>query len=427
LRQDEDVLDTWFSSALWPFSTLGWPDPTDDLATFYPNTVLVTGFDIIYFWVARMMKMGLEFMGDVPFADVVIHGLVRTPDGRKMSKSLGNAVDPLDVIESHGADPLRLAIVQAAAPGQDVPFDMEWVEGARKFGNKLWNAARFVLGHVGAGAVPAEGGYPDAPAPEASWILSRLREVVDRFDELADQYRFSDAYGVLYNFAWSEAFDWYLELSKAALEDDGADETRRTLGVVLRDLLKLFHPAIPFLTEELWKELVSDGLLAGAAWPDPPAGEAPPTMGVFQELVGGIRRFRSSHQLSPRRHLEIRLADPEGVAEAWWPRQLASLVAVTAEPGEPDTTDGFTRVVAGPVQAFLPLEGVVDLEAERVRLERALAAAEEDFTVADKKLSNPSFLERAPADIVGLQEQKRTEAAATIEKLRSQLAELQAT
>ncbi|MGI9648933.1 MAG: class I tRNA ligase family protein, partial [Acidimicrobiia bacterium] len=289
----------------------------------------------------------------------------------------------------------------------------------------LWNAARFVLGHVEAGRVPADGGYPEDPGPEAAWILGRLRAVVDRFDQLSDEYRFSDAYGLLYNFAWSEAFDWYLELSKAALEDEAsAAETRQTLGVVLRDLLKLFHPAIPYLTEELWKEVVADGLLAGAAWPDPPVVAVPPSMEVFQELVGGVRRFRSSHQLSPRQELHVQVADPESVAEDWWPRQLASLVAVVPEVGEPDSTDGFTRIVAGPVQGFVPLEGVVDLDAERARLERSLAGAEEDFALADRKLSNPKFRDRAPADIVAKEEQKRTEAEATIAKLRSQLAEL---
>ncbi len=425
LRQDEDVLDTWFSSALWPFSTLGWPEKTPDLETFYPNAVLVTGFDIIYFWVARMLKMGLEFMGEAPFADVVIHGLVRTPDGRKMSKSLGNAIDPLDVIESHGADPLRLAIVQAAAPGQDVPFDMEWVEGARKFGNKLWNATRFVLGHVESGRVPADGGYPANPGPEAAWILSRLADVVVRFDQLSDDYRFSDAYGLLYNFAWSEVFDWYLELSKAALEDDdSAAETRQTLGIVLRDLLKLFHPAIPYLTEELWKETVGDGLLAGSTWPDPPTISPPRSIEVFQELVVGIRRFRSSHQLSPRRPLQLLIVDPGSVAEPWWERQLQSLVATTTEFGSAPESDGYTRVVAGSVQGFLPLDGVVDLDAEKARLRRALEAAEQDFLLADRKLSNPSFRDRAPANIVAKEEQKRAEAEATVAKLRAQVDEL---
>ncbi|NNF09932.1 MAG: valine--tRNA ligase [Acidimicrobiia bacterium] len=423
LRQDDDVLDTWFSSALWPFSTLGWPDETPDLATFYPNAVLVTGFDIIYFWVARMMKMGLEFMGDVPFRDVVIHGLVRSSDGRKMSKSLGNAIDPLDVIESHGADPLRLAIVQAAAPGQDVPFDMEWVEGARKFGNKLWNATRFVLGHIEPGSVPADGGYPETPGPEAAWILSRLTDVLARFDELADDYRFSDAYGMLYNFAWSEVFDWYLELSKAALDNEAAAETRQTLGVVLRDLLKAFHPAIPYLTEELWKEVVGDGLLAGSSWPEPPPVAGPASMGVFQELVSGIRRFRASHQLPGRQQIAVHVAGGEDI-EDWWAPQLDSLVAATVHAGKPPSTEGFTRVVAGPVEAFIPLEGVVDLEAETTRLQRALAGAEEDFALADRKLSNPSFRDKAPADIVAGEEQKRSDAEARMEKLRAQLAEL---
>jgi valyl-tRNA synthetase len=302
---------------------------------------------------------------------------------------------------------------------------MEWVEGARKFGNKLWNAARFVLGHIEPGSVPAAGGYPESPGPESAWILSRLAAVVDRFDELSDEYRFSDAYGLLYNFAWSEVFDWYLELSKAALADDAsAVETRQTLGVVLRDLLKLFHPAIPYLTEELWKELVGEGLLAGSSWPDPPETSSPQSMGVFQELVGGIRRFRSSHQLSPRLALEVLIADPESVAEPWWERQLESLVAVTAEFGEAPDEDGFTRVVAGAVQGFLPLEGVVDLDAERARVERALAGAQEDFAMADKKLSNPNFRDRAPADIVAKEEDKRSEAEATVAKLQAQLDEL---
>lgn len=422
IRQDEDVLDTWFSSALWPFSTLGWPDETEDLATFFPNTVMVTGFDIIYFWVARMMKMGLEFMDDVPFFDVVIHGLVRAGDGRKMSKSLGNTIDPLDIIESHGADPLRLAVIQAAAPGQDVPFDLEWVEGTRKFGNKIWNATRFVLGHLESHSVPASGGYPAEPGPEAAWILSRLGEVQGRFDQLLDEYRFSDAYGLLYNFAWSEVFDWYIELSKAALADPaGADETRQTLGVVLRDLLKLFHPAIPFLTEELWSELVGEGLLAGAGWPEVPAVAGSPSMSVFQDLVSSVRQFRSSHQLSPRRHLEMALVDPEGVAEPWWDGQLQSLAAVSVTPGNAPEDDGYTRVVAGPVQGFLSLEGVVDIGAERARIQKALAATQADLAQAEKKLANSDFRDKAPPDVVAKEEAKAAEARATVEKLQPQL------
>ncbi|MEX1043216.1 MAG: class I tRNA ligase family protein, partial [Acidimicrobiia bacterium] len=255
--QDPDVLDTWFSSAIFPFSTLGWPEETDDLARFYPNAILITGFDIIFFWVARMMKMGIHFMGEVPFRQTIIHGLVRDANGEKMSKSKGNTIDPIDVAEEYGADPLRLALIQAANPGQDVPLDMEWVAGARRFGNKLWNATRFVLRHVEPGSIPADGGYPDNPGPADAWVLQRLGEVSSEFDVLCDEYRFSDAFGKLYSFAWSEVFDWYLEMAKITLDDPAtAEVTTQTLGVVMRDLLKLFHPAMPYLTEELWQHVV---------------------------------------------------------------------------------------------------------------------------------------------------------------------------
>ncbi len=426
LQQDNDVLDTWFSSALWPFSTLGWPDETADLEKFYPNSVLITGFDIIYFWVARMMQMGIHFMDGVPFADTVIHGLVRDSIGRKMSKSIGNAIDPLDVIDEHGADPLRLALIQSAAPGHDVPFDMEWVVGTRKFGNKLWNAVRFALQHIEGGSVPAEGGYPDEPGPADRWILGRLDEVQRRFDELADEYRFSDAFALLYNFAWSEVFDWYLEMSKLPLRDAGrAAPTRQTLGVVLRDVLKLFHPAIPFLTEELWSELVGGEYIAGSSWPEPPSIESPPNIETFQELVTGIRRFRAEHGLGPRSELAVKLLDPGGVVEDWWPEQLESLVAVAAEPTEVAPATGHTRVVAGDLQAFIPLEGVIDIDAERGRLLKAVAVTSNDLEQAEKKLANPGFRDRAPVEIVAKEEGKAAEFRARLDKLQAQLSELE--
>ncbi len=425
LRQDDDVLDTWFSSALWPFSTLGWPDETPDLARYYPNAVLITGFDIIYFWVARMVQMGIHFMDGVPFADTVIHGLVRDSTGRKMSKSIGNAIDPLDVIDEHGADPLRLALIQSAAPGHDVPFDLEWVVGARKFGNKLWNALRYAALHLDTGSVPAEDGYPADPGPADRWILARLAEVQKRFDELADEYRFSDAFGMLYNFAWSEVFDWYLEMSKVQLrDDDSAPATRQTLGVVLRDLLKLFHPAIPFLTEELWSELVADGLLAGSKWPNPPEMAAPPHIDTFQELVTGIRRFRADHGLSPREPLTVKLHDPERVVEEWWSEQLDALCAATPELAVELPTVGHTRVVAGRVQAFIPLAGVIDVDAERQRLAKAIEATSVDLDKANKKLSNASFRDRAPAEIVEKEEAKASEFRERLGKLQAQLIEL---
>jgi valyl-tRNA synthetase len=421
LAQDEDVLDTWFSSALWPFSTLGWPDETEDLARFYPNSILITGFDIIYFWVARMMKMGIHFMGDVPFRETVIHGLVRDAEGNKMSKSKGNTIDPLDVADEYGADPLRLALIQAANPGQDVPLDIEWVVGARKFGNKLWNAVRFVLRHVEPGSVPADGGYPDDPGPADAWILQRLGEVAAEFDALADRYRFSDAFGLLYNFAWSEVFDWYLEMAKTSLRDgETAPATRATLGVVTRDLLKLFHPAIPYLTEELWGEVVGDGFLAGANWVDVPVVKGPVGVSDLQELISGVRRFRAEQGLSPRSALEVEVLDQGAVLATWEVALLADLAAVTVRQISDAPETGHTRVLAGSRQAFISLEGVVDLDAERARLDKAIAAAEGDLGRVQAKLGNPSFIERAPEAVVEKERAKQVELAELVATLREQ-------
>ncbi|MEX1288425.1 MAG: valine--tRNA ligase [Acidimicrobiia bacterium] len=423
IRQDPDVLDTWFSSALWPFSTLGWPDETPDLERFYPNQALVTGFDIIFFWVARMMQMGIHFMGEAPYPDIVIHGLVRDQEGRKMSKSIGNAIDPLEVIDQHGADPLRLALLQAAAPGQDVPFDLEWVVGARKFGNKVWNAARFVLGHVESGSVPPDGGYPTDPAPEDAWILSRLASVATEFDGLADEYRFSDAYGRLYSFIWSEVFDWYLEMAKVGLRDpDRADTTRTTLGVVLRDVLKLLHPAMPFLTEELWSHLVGDGLLAVARWPEPPVVEAPDDVEPLRELVSAARSFKAEHGLAPRAHIEV-LIDVDTIP-AWWGEQAAALAAVGTAPVAGDPGPGHTRLVVGGLDAYVPLAGIIDVDAERDRLTRAIAEARADLARSEGKLANPSFVERAPAEVVDKERHKATEFADRIGALEARLDEL---
>ena len=425
LRQEEDVLDTWFSSALWPFSSLGWPEETPDLERFYPNAVLITGFDIIYFWVARMMQMGLHFMGDVPFADAVIHGLMRDASGVKMSKSTGNALDPLEIIEEHGADPLRLALVQAAAPGHDVPFDAEWVDAARRFGNKLWNAVRFTLQHVR--DVPEEGGYPDDPGPIDRWILSRLADVVARFDELSDEYRLSDAYGLLYNFAWSEVFDWYLEMAKSPLKDArSAESTRQALGVLMRDLLKLFHPVIPFITEELWNELkLGDGLLAGSSWPVVPPYQAPEGVEMLQELVTGIRRFRAEHNLPPRTPLSVTVSDAEGFRGGWWEEQLRSLAwCETRFEVPPSDLAGYARLVAGTVQGFIPLAGLIDVDAERIRLKRSIDKVRQDLSVVETKLSNDDFRAKAPAAVVEKEATKRDDLLRRLDKLLTQLEEL---
>ena len=427
VRPDEDVLDTWFSSALWPFSTLGWPEETADMAKFYPTNVLVTGYDIIYFWVARMMKMGIHFLDDPPFNDIVIHGLIRSAeDGRKMSKSSGNALDPLELVAKYGADSLRLALLQSAAPGHDIPFDEDWVDAARRFGNKLWNAGRFVVEHANVANVPADGGYPEQPGPEDGWVLARLAEVTAEYDRLSDQYRYSDAIAVLYNFAWSEVFDWYLEMAKTALQDEArAPTTRQTLGVVLRDIVKLFHPVIPFLTEELWSVLGDGSLLITAPWPNPPAIRGPESFDSLRDLVVGVRRFRSDHQLSPRSELTVLLDDPEQVTEKWWVSQLESLAGVSVIPGAgSEPRAGHARIAAGAVQGFIPLAGVVDVEAERPRLEKAIGEVQGLLAKSRGKLANAAFRDKAPADVVAHEEAKAIEFESRLEKLTSQLAEL---
>ena len=368
----------------------------------------------------------MHFPQEAPFSDIVIHGLIRSPDGRKMSKSSGNALDPLELVDKYGADSLRLALLQAAAPGHDIPFDENWVDAARRFGNKLWNAARFVSEHAGVTGVPSDGGYPADPGPEDAWVLSRLAEVTAEYNRLSDDYRFSDAVGLLYNFAWSEVFDWYLEMAKPNLRsDDRAATTRQALGVVMRDILKLFHPVIPFLTEELWSDIGDGSMLITASWPAPTAPPAPESFDSLRDLVVGIRRFRSDHQLSPRRELTALLDDPDALAAPWWRSQLETLANVTAvEDSVPESKAGHARITAGPIQAFIPLAGVIDVDAERPRLARAIEETGDLLEKSRKKLDNASFRDRAPADVVAREEGKAAELEAKLEKLSAQLAEL---
>jgi len=388
--------------------------------------VLVTGFDIIYFWVARMLMMGLHFMGTEPFADVVIHGLVRDVEGRKMSKSGGNALDPLELVARYGADSVRLTLVQSAAPGHDIPLNEEWIDASRRFGNKVWNAVRFAVEHGGVTEVPENGGYPEDPGPEDAWVLWRLNDVGAVYDAMLDEYRFSDAIGLLYNFAWAEVFDWYLEMAKSNLRDEQRSQaTTQTLGVVLRDLLKYFHPVIPFVTEELWSELGDGSMLATSTWPAPPSVARPAGIDELQSIVAAVRRFRSEHQLGPRRPLSLLVDDPDGVAGEWWRRQLAALARVDAAyQGAPAELAGHTRMTAGNLQAFVPLGGVIDVAAERPRLEKAITELERLEARSRGKLESPSFREKAPADVVAKEESKLAEFDAKLERLRTQLAEL---
>jgi valyl-tRNA synthetase len=342
-----------------------------------------------------------------------------------MSKSFRNVLDPLELVDRYGADAVRLALVQAAAPGHDIPLDEQWVDAARRFGNKLWNALRFAVAHVGITGVPVEGGYPSDPGPEDAWILQRLGEVAAEFDDLMEGHRLSDAYGLLYNFAWSEVFDWYVELAKTPLKDDDRSEpTAATLGVVLRDLLKLFHPLIPFVTEELWSHLGADGLLITAPWPEPATFEGPASMETFQALVTEIRRFRSDHDISQRTPIEATIHDPTGVVEPWWEQQLQSLVSVAIESGAPPDGPGTSRIAAGSVEMFIPTEGLIDVAAERARLEKARSETDEQLDRARRKLANPDFIERAPENVVAKERGKVEEFEARLAKLEGQLAEL---
>ena len=433
LVQDEDVLDTWFSSALWPFTTLAWPDQTPDLARFYPNAMLHTGFDIIYFWVARMMQMGLQFMGDVPFREVAIHGLVRDAEGRKMSKSYGNVVDPLEMAGRYGADALRFAMVRAASPGHDVPLAEEWVQGGRNFVNKLWNAARFVALNLDGQPLAAVSEAPageDLALPER-WILSRLTQVTAAVDEGFERYDFAEGVQKLQSFAWSEFCDWYLELAKRPLAV-GADErarTQRVLGAALSGILRLLHPVIPFVTEELWDRLGGGGLLATAPWPAADGSRideaADASMAAVIEIVSAIRRFRSEHKVAPSKRLSAFIvpAGPEqGSALAGLAAELSTLAGLEGlelvEARQPQP--GEQRLVAAGATIALPLAGVVDVAAARADLDKQIERHEKDLAKIDAKLGDPAFCAKAPEHVVEEMRRRQSAARETIGTLRAQ-------
>jgi valyl-tRNA synthetase len=416
-RQDEDVLDTWFSSALWPFSTLGWPDDTLDLRRFYPTSVLVTGYDILFFWVARMMMFGLYAMdGRQPFHIVALHGMVRDQYGKKMSKSFGNVVDPLDWIDRFGADATRFTLARGANPGADVPVSEEWCQGSRNFCNKVWNATRYGL-LAGAGT----GGELPPPAELSTvdrWVLSRLQHVIQEVDAEFEAYEFGKVCDTLYHFAWDDVFDWYLELSKPVVAE--RPQTRRVLGHVLDQLLRLLHPVIPFVTDELWTALTgedadqSGSAAAGAAhdpdqssvmvaaWPTPDlsylddAAEA--EVAALQRVVTEVRRFRSDQGLKPGQRVAARL---DGLAPAGL---LAHEPLIRSLARLDPAGDGFrptaTVTVSGGVAVALDTRGAIDVAAERARLAKDRAAAEKEKAGAQAKLGNAAFLAKAPDQVV---------------------------
>lgn len=422
--QDSDVLDTWFSSGLWPFSTLGWPEQTPDLEKFYPTDVLLTGHDIIFFWVARMMMFGLYAMdGVAPFHTIALTGLVRDERGKKMSKSFGNVVDPLDWMDAYGSDALRFTLARGANPGTDVPIGEDWVKSARNFTNKIWNATRFALMN----GATVEGPLPPAEEMSAAdrWILSRLGATVAETDALYEDYQFAKLSDALFHFAWDEVFDWYVELSKTTFIAGGrpAEVSGRVLGEVLDVLLRLLHPVVPFVTETLWTTLTGRESLVIADWPadsgfrDPAAERE---IAAVQSLITEVRRFRADQGLQPGQKVPARLAlgtTGLGAHEAAI-RQILRL-----QPEGEEFAATATLPVAG-VTVALDLSGTIDVEAERKRLAKDLAAAEKEKAQANAKLGNEAFLGKAPEPVVAKIRARLSAAEADIERIAAQLAGL---
>ncbi len=434
LTRDEDVLDTWFSSALWPFSTLGWPDETPELARFYPTNVLVTGFDIIFFWVARMMMMGLHFRQEIPFRDVYIHALVRDEKGAKMSKSKGNVIDPLHLIDEYGADALRFTLAAMAAQGRDIKLSTQRVEGYRNFATKLWNASRFAEMN---GCARVADYDPRANRITLNrWIVGEAARTAADVSAAIDAYRFNDAAGAAYRFVWNIFCDWYVELSKPLLTGaDGAekDETRATTAFVLDQIYALLHPFMPFLTEELWAIKGADGprresLLVLAAWPSLEGledAESESEIGWVVELISEIRSLRAEMNLNAETELLLIGADPglQARASRWEEtiRKLARQSKIGFADAAPKSSAQI--IVRGSVVA-IPLEGVIDLSAEKARLTKEIAKLEGEVKKVDAKLGNPGFLAKADEDVIEEHKERRDEALARIEKLTAALGRL---
>ena len=419
-EQDPDVLDTWFSSALWPFSTLGWPNQSADLKKFYPTSVLVTGYDILFFWVARMMMFGLFAMDGVPpFGTIVLHGLVRDQFGKKMSKSKGNVVDPLEFIDKYGADALRFTLARGSNPGKDQALAEDWIAGSRNFATKLWNATRFAMMN----GATVDGDLPPVDSLNAidKWILSRLSETTAEYSELLNTYEFARASEVIYHFAWDDLCDWYLELSKEAFASGNAESTQRVLGYVLDQLFRLLHPVMPFLTEELWTTFTGGETLMKAAWPvantthiDKSSEEL---ITQLQRVITEVRRFRNDQGVKPSQKIPGRFIAPADVAQ--YSSAMAFLLKLEISEFTPSAS-----VEIGNIKCELDLSGAVDVEAERARLEKDLATAKKDLATAEVKLNNEGFMAKAPENVVSEIRERQAATTADIERITAQLAAL---
>ena len=433
VRQDEDVLDTWFSSALWPFSTLGWPDKTEDLDYFYPTSMLVTGYDIIFFWVARMIFSGIEHMGETPFKTVLIHGLVRDEQGRKMSKSLGNGVDPLEVVEEYGADALRFSLVMGVSPGNDTRYSRDKVEAARNFANKIWNASRFVLMNV----TEKKNFSTDQLETADKWILSRLQETIRELSEHMEDGDFGLAATKIYDFAWSEFCDWYIELSKSRLlgpDGESKETAKAVLLHVLTDLLKLLHPFMPFLTEQVYKYLPeSEGFLMLQKWPEAKTeldfAEDERKMQGVMEVIRAIRNLRSEMNVAPSKRTRLMLLPGEGWEETLrggegYFRKLAGAEQVELISDPNQVSEKTVSAVTATGTLYIPLGDLVDFEKEILRLTKEQERLQKEIERAEGKLSNAGFISKAPAQLVAQEKEKLEMNRQKAEALVSRIAEL---
>ncbi|MCU1681214.1 MAG: valS [Amycolatopsis sp.] len=429
-HQDEDVLDTWFSSGLWPFSTLGWPEKTPDMNKFYPTSVLLTGYDILFFWVVRMMMFGIYATGEPPFKTIALHGMVRDKFGKKMSKTAGNGVDPIEWMDLYGTDPVRFALTRGANPGTDLPISEEAVTGARSFTTKLWNATKFAMmnGATVAGEVP-----PVAELTEADrWILGRLDLVVGEVTAQLADFQFAKASETLYQFTWNELCDWYLELAKVQFYDgteEVAGRTRLVLGHVLDTVLRLLHPFIPFITEKLWTSLTGGESVVVAQWPTVTGGYADPVVdgriADVQKLVTEIRRFRADQGLKPGQKVAARLSGPGFDELSGHADSVRSLVRLTVgEDGFAPSVSVEVGLTTGAAKIELDLSGTVDVVAERKRLQKDLGAAQKELAQADVKLANQSFMDKAPEPVVAKIRGRRETALTDIDRITALLAAL---
>ena len=407
LHQDEDTLDTWFSSALWPFSTLGWPDQTEDLKYFYPTDTLVTGYDIIFFWVARMIFSGMEHMGEPPFKTVFIHGLIRDAQGRKMSKSLGNGIDPLEVIAQYGADALRFTLVTGNSPGNDLRFSQEKVEAGRNFANKIWNASRFILMNIDGQDVPNQ--LPEKLALEDKWIVNQFNQVVKEVTDNLEHFEIGIAVQKLYDFLWDELCDWYIEIAKIRLQssdEEAAQTARQVLVWVMTGTLQLLHPFMPYITEEIWQSLPHEGeSIMVSKWPVYEEAhcfqQAASDMQSIMDVIRAVRNRRSEMNVPPSRKTHLYIATAaEKVFQEGAPIIERLAFANGVEIGPAFEIEGAVNIVTSGAKAYIPMDELVDKKAELARLTKELESAQKQYATTQQKLSNEKFLSKAPENVV---------------------------